>query len=479
MTQGAVYFTCGSSHCERLLVSIYSLRLHNPGMPVTVLALDDGKAPPNFFKHLESRDVQVVMFPPTEGYGALCHKVKSLHYAPYDLNFFIDADTVVVADLSEAFEPFDNNPALEVAFVNFANWRSDGPAISKRIRRYKGLVSSESIEAAVVHGPAINVGTFVFRRDTRFLKDWEAGTVLGAKNRVFIPDEIYAQVALPQLQALGEAIVLGKEWGESVRYGSLEGAKILHYHGDKHDGPYPMCDVWRRMRDASESGQFKFIDNTLVVAVDAAYFKRFSKSLANWREHKLLDNVRTLLIHDGSLSQKQLNQAGFERSVVYKNDKTTTQRALMLNSFMLCAPFEVETPFWTKLDADCTVGPETRLFESQKWRDYDVVSHRWGYTKPQAWVPALEAWRKSKGVGRQFITDEEFEAQKDNRTFRSSRIQSFACFHNTESSRLMAAPAMEDGVLPVPSHDTYLWFMAEAMGFKTARVNLRHWQFEH
>jgi len=479
MTQGAVFFTCGSSHCERLLVAIHSLRLQHPLLPIAVMALDDGKAPAGFFDHLQQDNVQVIMFDPQPGYSALCHKIRSLHYAPFDINLFIDADMVIMAPLDEAFKVVSESKTVGLAFVNFANWRSDGNSISKRIRRFAGLIDSHAIEAAIQHGPAINVGSFVFRRGHRFLQEWEDGTVLGARHRVFIPDEIYAQVSLPQLVALGEAVVLGPEWGESVRYPVCKEPKIVHYHGDKHDGKYPLCDVWRKMRDQSKSGKFQYADNTLVVAVDAAYYKTFSKSLANWRQHNVMNGLRTLLIHDGSLTQEQIDQTGFERAVVYQNPHTKTQRALMLNSFMLCAPFEVETPYWTKLDADCQVSPETRLFESAKWRGYDVVSHRWGYTKPAAWVPTLEAWRKSKGVGKQFIQDWEFDAQAENRTFRSARIQSFACFHNTASSRAMAAPAVADGVLPVPSHDTYLWFMAEALGYKIERVNLHKWGFRH
>lgn len=448
-------------------------------MPVAVIALADGKAPEGFFEHLVADGVQVIKFDPMPGYSALCHKVRSLHYAPFDLNFFIDADTIIVAPLDEAFLPFEDKPKVEFAFVNFAGWKSYGTSIAKRIRRFTTALSTEQIERAVAFGPAINVGTFVFRKNVPFLKLWEEGTVLGASRRVFIPDEIYAQVALPDLVAEGKAVVLGPEWGESVRYPVSASPKVVHYHGDKHDGKYPLCDIWRKMRDQSKSAKFKYADNTLVVAVDAGYFNTFSKSLANWRQHNLMNGLRTLLIHDGSLTQVQIEESGFEKTVVYKNQHAKTQRALMLNSFMLCAPFEVETPFWTKLDADCQVSPETRLFESAKWRSYDVVSHRWQYSKPAEWVPALEAWRKSKEIGKQFITDEEFAAQAGNRTFRSSRIQSFACFHNTASSRAMAAPAMEDGVLPIPSHDTYLWFMAEAMGYKIARENLKRWGFRH
>ncbi len=477
--QGAVFFTCGSSHCERLLVAIHSLRLQHPLLPVAVMALDDNKAPVGFFEHLHDDGVQVIKFAPVPGYSALCHKIRSLHYAPFDVNFFIDADMVVMAPLDDAFKAITDSPSVGLAFVNFANWRSDGNSISKRIRRFAGLVPDEVIEAAVQHGPAINVGSFVFRRGHRFLQEWEFGTAMGAKNRVFIPDEIYAQVSLPQLVALGEAVVLGPEWGESVRYPVCKEPRIVHYHGDKHDGTYSLCNVWRKMRDQSQARRFQYADNTLVVAVDAGYYKTFSKSLANWRQHNVMRGLRTLLIHDGSLTQAQIDDTGFERAVAYQNQHTKTQRALMLNSFVLCAPFEVETPYWTKLDADCQVGPETRLFESPKWRGYDLISHRWSYTKPQEWVPTLEAWRKQKGIGKQFITDEEFAAQAGNRTFRSARIQSFACFHNTESSRLMAAPAVEDGVLPVPSHDTYLWFMASALSMQVGRENLAKWGFKH
>lgn len=478
MTKGAIYFTCGASHCERLLVSVYSLRKVHPSFPVTVVMLDDGKAPKGFIEHLDQLNVQVVKFSPVSGYSALCHKIRSLRFAPYDLNFFIDADTVVVDSIEEAFTPFVNEK-VDFAFVNFAGWKSCGSSISKRIRRFAKALPESDIEKAVSFGPALNVGTFVFRKNADFIVPWETGTVLGAKNRVFIPDEIYAQVALPDLVASGKAVVLGREWGESVRYGTTKGAKILHYHGDKHDGPYPMCDIWRKLRDESTARQFQYSDNTLVVAADSKYFGTLLTSLKSWREGAVLRGVRTMLIHDGSLTAAQVAEVGFEKEVVYQNQLAKTQRELMLNSFVLCAPFEVETPFWTKLDADCQVDQKTRLFESPKWRAFDLVSHRWGYTKPASWVPALEEWRKKKDIGVQFIPDEQLVLEPGQRTFRSSRIQSFACFHNTLSSQRMAEPAMEDGILPVPSHDTYLWFMAEALGLKTEKVNLKKWGFRH
>lgn len=452
-------------------MSLQSLRRHEPELPVAVLALNDGLAPSWLSGEVERLGATVLWFDHHAGDSALCSKIASLQHTPFDRTFFLDADTLVTAPIRDGFAQVRNG----LAFVQFSDWRSDGRTIIKRMARLNP--SADELERARSFGPAVNVGTFVYDRGHLFLVDWLEGTRAGTRARAFIPDEAYAQLRLPDLQPG----ILDSSYGASVKYHAGLPPKIIHYHGDKHDlKDNQFCELWRSARDGLEPS-VPLEQMTVVFAADSAYLPTLLRNLPSWRESGALAGRLTHFIHDGSIQADDLERIGADSVSEYTEWRAwdvSTPREVMLNAFALHAPFAVRTPYWIKLDADCRLDPGTRLFESSRWRSYDLVSHRWGYTKPGSWVHALEAWRRQLRVGKQFITDAELAAQPASaRTFKWPRFQSFACLHRTDASQRLAA--LCEGRLPVPSHDTFYWFAAEALGLRVKTLNLKKWGIRH
>ena len=85
--------------------------------------------------------------------------------------------------------------------------------------------------------------------------------------------------------------------------------------------------------------------------------------------------------------------------------------------------------------------------------EYDLVGHRWGYTRPGYWVDQLEDFYAGRPVDR--------SGTGRPKRFHN-RISSFICMHRTAFWK--AAVEKIGPRLPVPSHDTTAWFYADKMG---------------
>jgi len=125
-----------------------------------------------------------------------------------------------------------------------------------------------------------------------------------------------------------------------------------------------------------------------------------------------------------------------------------TERERMLSAFVLGAAQHVHTDHFCKLDADVYFTSPADVWEPGDF-ELDLCARRWGYTKPAWFLDRLEAWAKGEGgTGR-----------VDTGTRRADRIISYCCLHKTDFVRKAAELAGDR--LPVPSHDTYLWWLAE------------------
>lgn len=195
-------------------------------------------------------------------------------------------------------------------------------------------------------------------------------------------------------------------------------------------------------------------DFALVTGITPAYMKKLKWCLPTW-QHKPQFKGRKLYVYHSGFSDpaKELSWIGdyFDtvNLVEWSMPKYDTVRELMLSSFVLCSARVVDEPYFVKLDADTYCTNEQDLFLPEDF-EHDLFSHRWGYTKPGWWIDRMDAWvqRKEYTGG---TSDTGRRGQK--------RIQSIACLHKTEFVRKCAAAAGER--LPIPSHDTFLWYMAE------------------
>jgi hypothetical protein len=150
-----------------------------------------------------------------------------------------------------------------------------------------------------------------------------------------------------------------------------------------------------------------------------------------------------------------------------------SEREGMLTAFVMGVSEYVKTPYWCKIDADAT--PKVDRFEwDDKAFDCDIAGHKWGYTKSKG------AWKKEHFLNTlddwwdvaYDVSDDMFPRNLPYKErYGHKRIASFLCLHKTEFSKYCSELARDR--LPIPSHDTYCWYVAERLGKKIGYYNLK------
>lgn len=477
--RGVVYFATGLSHLERLLVSAFSLRRHWSG-PCAVL--HDGPVAPEFAAALAVLDIAVIELPGLSR-APLVAKVESLPHSPFEVSLFLDADTLVEVPVDPLFERLGGHDFL---FVHFCGWEAGEDPVARRIQAWAdaGLSAQSSADRAK-RGPGVNIGVFAYRHRHPFLGPWAEQTAAGQRAGLFIPDETGLQLRLPEL----DHVIAEPPWCVSPVHSEPEAPRrIIHYHGAQHDKGWPLCAVWRREREAVT--RFFSARNevavrpgvTIVTAIDPGYLPVLEANWPTWNfppqtpvrliTHALDEREVAPFLERGDVSIHPWDLDG------------VGQRERMLTSFVTLAPHLVETPWWIKLDADCFAGPGASLFDEDRFYEVDLSAHEWYWTSPGSWVRTLEEWGDEALGGRRVFTEEELAEADGPRTFTSRRVprfQSIACLHKTEFSRHVAELVGPGGRLPVPSHDTFLWYVLARTGrrFLTTDVHAAGWGHGH
>jgi hypothetical protein len=163
------------------------------------------------------------------------------------------------------------------------------------------------------------------------------------------------------------------------------------------------------------------------------------------------------------------------RYIRWNHRQSTTQREKMLSAFVLDAPFQVETPYWMKIDTDVIAtapGPLVR----DEWLGHDpvLIAQRWGYTKPADMIERLSLWAHSK-YGR-FLHDAPIVDVVDGKA-KHRRIISYVCGIGTQWSQSIAR--LCNGKMPVPSQDTLHWYCARCNDEMIRTVDMKAMGWRH
>jgi hypothetical protein len=167
--------------------------------------------------------------PQMRRHGHYLVKTQLWRHSPFDRGLFIDADTVVAGPLDELLQADGR-----VVLTHFADWRSDGRKMRRRIEGFRGVTPAidRLVEDQVSRSwPAINTGVFRFDRDYAGLEQWES--ITAAVSPRFIADEIAAQVVFPCWGR--DCTVVDDRWNCSPIFGAHKAeARVWHFHGEKH-----------------------------------------------------------------------------------------------------------------------------------------------------------------------------------------------------------------------------------------------------
>jgi len=232
------------------------------------------------------------------------------------------------------------------------------------------------------------------------------------------------------------------------------------------------------------------IDFSTVVALDGHHLQEWELSWPTWVKFRpeLLQRPLILLLDDASSLEGWRARLGFVQHpdcrlvLVAAPPQCASQREKMLSAFVLLAPQLVNTPWLLKLDTD-TVARH----QDPTWCAQDRVASQdgalpvfsspaWHYTKPAAWLTTLEEW----GSGHPFLKDFPplgLNPPPGTRTFRHRRCISWCFFAQTAWCRRVAEQVGPR--LPIPSHDTLLWYWAARTGQPFRLEQMKRFGWEH
>lgn len=496
MKKGVIYLNYGTKCIFRLIVSIHSLRKYYKG---NISVLSDGDESNNALNDIFlGNDIGVDIIKckfdkKLEGKNSIYLKKADINTnTPYDVSVFLDADTLVVGDISELFKLAEEN---DFVVPQFTNWTTNTRQIVKRIKSWEST-HSEFIKNALEFGPAVNCGVFAFKKDCEFAKKWCNEIIIGRNN--FIPDETGMQVILHRFKHK----VCDQIYNVSCKYSNPydNNARIIHYHGRKHcrlnnEGKLLYGgDLWiNELNEVTKENflnfsnindefktdrmfnKYKNINNkktiirdiTIVTAVNPPYLEKFKATLPTWQLKPQLKNCELIVFHNGfknpEIELEFIHEISKRKVTLIKweMENADSVRELMLSAFVLGAPKVVKTNYWLKLDVDAYFNDDQDLI-LEHFYNYDLAGHKWKYTKPGKWICDLDDWALDEDLdGDSYLNNDQRQEAISSKRYGHRRIASYCCLHNTEFTK----EAMEyaKNKLPVPSHDTYLWYIAERM----------------
>jgi len=192
-------------------------------------------------------------------------------------------------------------------------------------------------------------------------------------------------------------------------------------------------------------------DFAIMTAATEPYLKKLRWTVPTWACKPQFQGKRLyILYHDINPKELDFVRDYFPDLVLieWSMPKYDDVRELMLSSFVLGAAKHITEDYYVKLDADAFFTSDEEVFTDDDF-DYDLVAHRWGYSKPAWWIDKMDSWVKNK----------RWRGTKRGGSKGAKRIISWCCLHSMQFVRKCAAAAGDR--LPIGSHDTYLWYMAD------------------
>jgi hypothetical protein len=216
---------------------------------------------------------------------------------------------------------------------------------------------------------------------------------------------------------------------------------------------------------------------TVVTACDPKYVEMLAITFPTWVSmKKILRHKMIVFVNGMPLDDKRLDFLRHPnvRLIPWSMPNATSHREEMLSAFILGAAKHVTTPYWLKLDADSYATDDRPLLVN--WMTtVTFCGHRWGYSWTEH-IKALDKWAiEHPGLVESPLWGKPMydkTCDKGRKYFHpSKRTISFAQLQETAFTKTIAALA--GSRLPVPSHDTYMYYMADRMGLPWRSSNFK------
>jgi hypothetical protein len=227
--RSVLFFNFGNSCGLRLLISMYTLRKYYSGSAL-LLQQKNEENTDRLIEMAKKIGIEVELM----DLEKICDRnfksvlaPKVLKISPYETSIQIDSDTSFRASPQQILDWCHDYGVL---VSHFNNWISSGKTMAGRINSFADVLSAEDLRQSLSRRPAVNCGVVGYRHGMAddFQKEWDDLTNKTAGR--FIAEEIACQCVFWKYPHY----LAPPPWNTSVRYGNLEEAKIIHYHGSKH-----------------------------------------------------------------------------------------------------------------------------------------------------------------------------------------------------------------------------------------------------
>ncbi len=229
---------------------------------------------------------------------------------------------------------------------------------------------------------------------------------------------------------------------------------------------------------------------TTVVAADGKYGPQLQHSVPTWRRFRpeLWEHPLVFIADSEWLSGRDARLYAHEVfahndiSVVewptedYSNVSFGSQRERMLTAHVVVPPRIVESQYWLKLDCDA-IATSNATWTRRRWfrpdhagRRAAAIASRWGYTKTtdgRPWTTVLDDWGDTTELVHYPRLNIPWTPNE--KRCRHARWCSWIAFIHCEWGAAAAQLLQRSEQLPVPSQDTFHWYVFERW---KARVEL-------
>jgi hypothetical protein len=232
------------------------------------------------------------------------------------------------------------------------------------------------------------------------------------------------------------------------------------------------------------------ISFSTVVALDERHLEEWELSWPTWAKFRpeILQQPLHLLVDNTCSVKWWRNRLGFVRhsdlrlSLVEAPPLCVSQREKMLSAFVLLAPKVVDTSWMLKVDTDAVARhADSSWCANERIAQVGGVdpvysSSPWAYTKPAQWLIALDEWGNDHPVLKRF-PPLGLQPPPHCKRFGHSRTTSWCFFGQTTWCRGVAEEVGRR--LPIPSHDTLLWYWAVRTGQTYRREAMKRFGWDH
>jgi hypothetical protein len=228
---------------------------------------------------------------------------------------------------------------------------------------------------------------------------------------------------------------------------------------------------------------------TLIVGLDGPHLKELRRTWPTWRQFKpdILQMPTVVFFDPTQVDPREasfLNEHPLIRWIPWRLEAARNQREKMISGFFHIAAREVSTPWYLKLDTDTVAtGPGNWL--QDQWFEKDAsgklpvfIAPRWSYTKPRYALDVLDDWADGVPELARFPRLN-IGYNSNSRRVRSKRIISWFFLGQTDWTKGLLPWLDPGGRLPVPSHDTFLYYCAARRKERVIRLKMEATGFAH